>query len=115
MPCACCSINCGVDRVSDVGFEAIRTGKGGITDGLVSGLVLGAAWRGFTIVSDRSGLSDQVRVAARSMVAGSGHATSRLAAAEHCSILVGHVGAYDIVLPCVLGCFRQQALPDSLH
>lgn len=42
------------------GFEAIRTGKGGITDGLVSGLVLGAAWRGFTIVSDRSGLSDQL-------------------------------------------------------
>jgi len=42
------------------GFEAIRTGKGGIAEGIVSGVVLGAVWRGVTIVSDRSGLTDQV-------------------------------------------------------
>jgi hypothetical protein len=42
------------------GFEAIRTGKGGIAEGIVSGVVLGAVWRGVAIVSDRSGLTDQL-------------------------------------------------------
>jgi hypothetical protein len=45
------------------GFEAIRTGKSGIADGLVSGVLLGAAWRGVTIVSDRTGLTNQLNKA----------------------------------------------------
>ncbi len=47
--------------MAPAGFEAIRTGKSGITDGIVSGAVLGAAWHGLTIVSEKSGLTKQVR------------------------------------------------------
>jgi hypothetical protein len=45
------------------GFEAIRTGKDwkGLGDGLISGVVLGAAWKGVSILSDKAGLTKQVR------------------------------------------------------
>jgi hypothetical protein len=48
------------------GFEAIRTGKEwkGLADGLISGVVLGAAWKGVAILSDKAGLTKQVRAAA---------------------------------------------------
>jgi hypothetical protein len=44
------------------GFEAIRSGKEwkGLADGLISGVVLGAAWKGVSIISDKAGLTKQV-------------------------------------------------------
>uniref|UniRef100_A0A383VQR6 Uncharacterized protein n=1 Tax=Tetradesmus obliquus TaxID=3088 RepID=A0A383VQR6_TETOB len=47
------------------GFEAIRSGKEwkGLADGLISGVVLGAAWKGVTILSDKAGLTKQVNKA----------------------------------------------------
>lgn len=47
------------------GFEAIRTGKDakGLADGLLSGIVLGAAWKGVAIISDKAGLTKQINKA----------------------------------------------------
>lgn len=45
------------------GFEAIRSGKGGIVDGVVSGAVLGLLWRGAVVVADKTGLKEQVEKA----------------------------------------------------
>jgi hypothetical protein len=48
-----------------MGFEAIRTGKDwkGLGDGLISGVVLGAAWKGVSILSDKAGLTKQLNKA----------------------------------------------------
>jgi hypothetical protein len=45
------------------GFEAIRSGKAGIVDGVVSGLVLGVAWRGAVVLADKTGLKSKIEEA----------------------------------------------------
>lgn len=45
------------------GFEAIRSGKGGIVDGVVSGAVLGLVWRGVVMIGDKTGLKEHVEKA----------------------------------------------------
>lgn len=48
------------------GVEAIKGGRQWqhLADGMISGVFLGAAWKGLSIVSDRTGLTDQVSTAA---------------------------------------------------
>ena len=48
-----------------VGYQAIKSGKDttGLLDGALSGRVLGGAWRGLMIASDKSGLTEQVNKA----------------------------------------------------
>jgi hypothetical protein len=59
-PLLTCTRLCSARDVA--GFEAIRSGKEwkGLADGLISGVVLGAAWKGVSIVSDKAGLTKQV-------------------------------------------------------
>jgi hypothetical protein len=45
------------------GFEAIRSGKVGVLDGVVSGAVLGLVWRGAVVVADKIGLKKEVEKA----------------------------------------------------
>jgi hypothetical protein len=45
------------------GFEAIRSGKGGIVDGVVSGAVLGLVWRGAVVLADKAGLKKEIEKA----------------------------------------------------
>jgi hypothetical protein len=56
-----CTLHCSLLAML-AGFEAIRSGKEwkGLADGLISGIVLGAAWKGVSIVSDKAGLTKQV-------------------------------------------------------
>lgn len=42
------------------GFEAIRSGKNGVLDGVVSGLVLGLAWRGAVVLADKAGVKSKI-------------------------------------------------------
>lgn len=45
------------------GFEAIRTGKGGIVDGAVSGAFLGLVWRGAVVLADKLGVKEHIEKA----------------------------------------------------
>lgn len=45
------------------GFEAIRSGKDGIIDGVVSGLVVGVAWRGAVMLADKVGVKEHIEKA----------------------------------------------------